>query len=248
LRFALKFAYNGNGFFGYARQPNLRTVEGEILKILVKKDIIKDAKQSNFRSASRTDKEVSSLGNVVSFNSNSKGILSCLLDESEDIIFYGIKEVDTDFNPRHAKNRHYRYYLKKDNLDLEKIVSTLSFFTGEHNFSNFARVEKPKSPIRIIENIVYEFKEDFLIIDFFAPNFLWNQIRRIISSIEKVGTKKITKNEVEEALSNPDESFDFGVASAKPLILKDIFYDFDFEYNDQKNKLQKLEKGIFSNL
>ena len=90
MRCALKFGYNGIGFFGYARQPNLRTVEGEIIKILTKEDLIEDAKRSFFRSASRTDKDVSSLGNVVSFNSdfNKNQILSSLSDVSEDIIFY----------------------------------------------------------------------------------------------------------------------------------------------------------------
>ena len=35
MRIALKFAYNGQNFYGYARQPNLRTVEGEIIDLLV---------------------------------------------------------------------------------------------------------------------------------------------------------------------------------------------------------------------
>ncbi len=251
MRYALKFGYNGIGFFGYVRQPNLKTVEGEIIKILTGKDIIVNVKQSFFRSASRTDKEVSSLGNVVSFNSNfnKDQILSSLSDVSEDIIFYGIKKVSDEFNPRYAKNRHYRYYLKDNNLDIESAISTLSIFAGEHDFSNFARVEKEKNPVRTIENIVYFFKEDYLVIDFFAPNFLWNQIRRIISASVKVGQYKIKKEDVKNALYKPDIPVDFNAAKASPLILKDIFYDFKFEvFSSQLSKVKKLENKIISNL
>jgi len=247
----LKFGYNGVGFFGFARQPNLKTVEGKIIKILTEEDIIDYVKKSFFRSASRTDKDVSSLGNVVSFNSDydKDQILSSLSDVSEEIIFYGIKRVSFDFNPRYAKNRHYRYYLKDNNLDIENVISTLSIFTGGHDFSNFARVEIGKNPVRTIENIVCFFKEDYLVIDFFAPNFLWNQIRRIMSAAVKVGQGKIKKEDVKNALYKPDKTVDFNIAKASPLILKNIFYDFKFEVSSsQLSKVKKLEKKIISNL
>ena len=35
MRIALKFAYNGIEFQGYARQPKLKTVEGEIIDSLI---------------------------------------------------------------------------------------------------------------------------------------------------------------------------------------------------------------------
>jgi tRNA pseudouridine38-40 synthase len=67
MRIALKFAYDRKQFNGYARQPSLKTVEGKIIDLLTSHDFIEDAKESMFRSASRTDKEVSSLGSVVAF-------------------------------------------------------------------------------------------------------------------------------------------------------------------------------------
>ena len=251
MRIALKFAYNGRNFYGYARQPNLNTVEGEIIKALISKDIIKDTKKSLFRSASRTDKKVSALCNVISFNSlkKSKKIFPLLSNYSEDIIFYGIKKLKDDFNPRYAKYRHYRYYLKIENLDLEKIFGTLELFTGKHDFSNFARVERYKNPVRVIENIVCEIQKKYLIIDFFAPNFLWNQIRRIVSAAVKVGKDKIKKEDVKNALYNPDKNVDFNVVKPSPLILKDIFYDFKFDvFPSELKKVKKLEEKIIPNL
>ena len=42
MRIALKFAYDGRNFHGYARQPQLKTVEGEIIKALIKHGFIED--------------------------------------------------------------------------------------------------------------------------------------------------------------------------------------------------------------
>lgn len=251
MRIALKFAYNGQNFYGYARQPGLKTVEGEVIKTLIKHDFIEDTKESCFRSASRTDKYVSALCNVVSFNSSftKKQILKSMTAEVGDIIFYGVSLVESDFNPRHAKSRTYRYYLHKENLDIDKVAKTLALFTGTHDFTNFAKVEGLKNPVRTIENIVLTETDDFFIVDFYAPNFLWNQIRRIISAVQKAGIGKIDEREVAEALDNPEKIVDFNVASAKPLILKDIVYDFSFEYAKKiHNRLEQIENEVVSNL
>jgi tRNA pseudouridine38-40 synthase len=251
MRVVIKFAYDGRKFHGYARQPNLKTVEGELIKSLVKYGFIEDTKESFFRSASRTDKDVSALGNVVAFNTDSskKRILDDLFNEFSSILFYGIKDVVADFNPRHAKLRHYRYYLPVINLDIEKIVSTSACFTGEHNFSNFARLESFKDPVRTIDNIIFALEDDFLIVDFYAQTFLWHQIRRIVSVLIKVGNGKLEKEQIIVALDNPDKKVDFGLASAEPLVLSDIVYDFDFEYDKKILKeLDLLEEKIFSSL
>ena len=251
MRIVIKFAYDGRKFYGYARQPNLKTVEGELVEALVKHNFLKDTKESVFRYASRTDKNVSALCNVVAFNtSNSeKQILDGLSNEFSSIIVYGIKVAGLEFNPRYAKMRQYRYYLPISDLNIEKIIVTSACFAGEHNFSNFARIESFKNPVRTIDNIIFTQKDDFLIIDFFAQTFLWHQIRRIISALIKVGNGKLEKAQIIEALANPDKKVDFGLASAEPLILKDIVYDFDLEYNEsQFKKVKKLEKKIISSL
>ena len=249
--FALKFAYTGKGYYGYARQPGLITIEGEIIKTLIKIGVFEDTKKASFRSASRTDKNVSAVANVISFNTkqSKKYIFSNLKNIKNSIVFYSIKKVEDDFNPRFAKMRHYKYYFKKSNYEIEDIISLLSIFTGKHNFSNFARVENFKDPVRLIENIVCEKNDEFFIIDFYAPNFLWSQIRRIISALSKVLNNKVKKEEVVEALENPNKIVDFGLAAAEPLILQEIFYDFEFETDkNQIKKVKNLEAKIISQL
>lgn len=241
MHVAVKFAYDGSKFNGYARQPKLKTVEGEVIKALTKHSFIEDTSKSVFRSGSRTDKRVSALSNVISFTTDAskKSVLQKLSDEFSNIIFYGIKQVESDFNPRYAKMRWYRYYLSRDDLDLDGILATAACFTGEHNFSNFARIEPFRDPVRTIDNIVFSDNEDFLIIDFFAQTFLWHQIRRIVSAMLKVESGKFEREQIVEALCNPDKKVDYGLAPAKPLILKDIIYDFNFEYD--KKLLKKVK-------
>lgn len=245
MRIALKFAYDGRAFYGYARQPKLKTVEGEIIKSLIKHGFVEDTEQSYFRSASKTDKGVSALGNVVAFDTDSSKtrILQALSDDFTDIIFYGITNVEPDFFPRYAKQRSYRYYLKKDKLDAELAITAASSFTGEHNFSNFAKLEPFRDSIRNIENIILTLENDFLMIDFYAQTVLWHQIRRIISALIKVGKGKITETQIMNALENPDKKVDFGLASAEPLILKNIIYDFEIEKKLLTN-LKLFEKRI----
>lgn len=249
MKLALKFSYNGKNFIGYARQPQQKTIEGEIISSLVNNRFIVDTKVSEFRSASRTDKGVSALGNIIAFKTdiNLNNILKVLNDDLKDIIFYGLKEVNIDFYPRHAKQRRYRYYLKNNDFDNNKIISAAASFAGKHNFSNFARVEPDRDPVRRIDNILIDFQKNCIIIEFFAQNFLWNQVRRIVAAISKVGLGKIEKEEIIEALHNPDKRVDFGLAPAEPLLLADVIYDFEFKIdNTYYMSLNEIEKNIIS--
>jgi len=251
MRIAIKFAYDGRNFHGYARQPKLITVEGDFIKVLVKNGIIEDTNESYFRSASRTDKHVSALANVVAFNTNfsKKNMLQILSSDAPLLYFYGIKVVKPDFNPRYAKLRIYRYYLKMNNLDIEKIITTSACFAGKHDFTNFVKLESFRNPIRAIDNIIFSYSDDFLIIDFYAQTFLWHQIRRIVSALIKIGSGKIKKENIVIALELPNDEIDFGLAPADPLILMDIIYDFEFEYDKKQiNKINKLEKNILKSL
>ena len=169
--------------------------------------------------------------------------------EYEDIVFYSIKEVELDFNPRYAKQRIYRYYLPKGCLDIESAMTTAAMFTGEHDFSNFARVESNKDPIRTINDIVFTEDGNYIYVDFSAQTFLWHQIRRIISTILRIETGKLEKDQIKKALSNPDKRMNFGLAPAELLILKDIIYDFYFEYDENLlHRLNELEQKIIKNL
>jgi tRNA pseudouridine38-40 synthase len=249
MRVALKFAYNGKNFSGYARQPGQRTIEQELLNVLIHHDLFQDPKKACFRTASRTDRGVSALGNVCVFDTTDYAdkILNLLSRDISELFLYGISVVTSGFYPRHAKRREYRYYLRKHGLDFDKVLSAAELFTGEHNYQNFARVESLKNPIRVIDNILLEETPDFFIIDFFAQTFLWNQIRRIVSAVEKIGDGTLPLRDVKEALNHPEKRVDYQVAAPEPLLLKDVVYDFSFTYvKEYQKKLQNFEKSIVS--
>jgi tRNA pseudouridine38-40 synthase len=251
MRVALKFAYDGTDFSGYARQPGQRTVEQALLDFLIKQRILDDVRTSCFRTASRTDRSVSALGNVCAFDTkcSKKKIFRQLNKDTSDVFIYGVQSVLPGFYPRHAQRRQYRYYLKRNDLDFNALLSAAALFTGEHNFQNFARVEPLKNPVRTIDTIVILEKHDFFVIDFYAQTFLWNQIRRIISALEKRGRGKLSDEQIRIALEHPEQKVDFQIASPTPLILKDIVYDFSFDYvEDYKKSLESFEKGIVASL
>ena len=87
MRIAVKFGYDGRKFHGFARQPQLKTVEGELIKALIKEGFIEDTSKSNFRYASRTDKGVTAISNVIAFDTDSSKdrIIHLLNDDLDDI-------------------------------------------------------------------------------------------------------------------------------------------------------------------
>ena len=107
MRYALKFAYDGTAFEGYARQPDMHTIEGHIIGAMVQQGIIPKIQQGSVRTSSRTDKGVSAAGNVISIETDfsKEAILKALNVKLQGIVFYGIAEVDESFSPRKASVR-----------------------------------------------------------------------------------------------------------------------------------------------
>jgi tRNA pseudouridine38-40 synthase len=67
VRFKLDFAYDGTDFTGWARQPGLRTVEGDLLAALTK--IFGESEyELNLTVAGRTDAGVHALHQVAHFD------------------------------------------------------------------------------------------------------------------------------------------------------------------------------------
>jgi tRNA pseudouridine38-40 synthase len=247
MRYALKLGYNGKNFSGYARQPNQRTIEGDIFEALMKTKMIKNEKSANLQSASRTDKGVSASGNVLAFNTEFRRgeILSALNANLREIWFYGISDVPMDFNPRYAKKRWYRYHLKDEDYDIGIIRDAAGIFIGSHDFSNFARIEEEKNPKRTMDALDISKEGDFIILDFTSQSFLWHMVRRIVSAILGVANGKVSFDDIKNSLDT-EQKVDFGCAPPEPLILMDVDYDFEFDLDFKKLKplIVSLEKTL----
>lgn len=219
MRYAIKIGYDGMAFNGFAIQPNKKTVEGEILKRLIKTKIIEDRSKNKFQYAARTDKGVSAFGNVIVFNSPANPLKA--MNGIQNIWITGYAEVDEKFNPRHAKYKIYRYYIKNDGLNLNEMAKAIKIFEGVHDFSSFARIDK-RNPIREITKTVFH-RDKIIKIDIYGKSFLWQQVRRMAAAIIKVGQGKACIDDIKNALNGM--RMDFGVAPANNLVLMDVVYD-----------------------
>lgn len=226
-RIALKFGYDGSSFNGYQRQPERRTVEGEIIETLEAVGAIEDPESSAFQSGSRTDAGVHALANAVAFNTDfgSADLLSALNAKCRHILFHSYLEVPATFNPRKAVMRHYRYLLR-GRYDRGRLESALKLFVGTRDFSNFAK-SGPGGRFRSIERVGISEISGWTAIDLHGRSFLHNMVRRIVSAAVLAAEGKITEGDIESALSGgPAKSF--GLARPEFLILMDIDYGMRF--------------------
>ena len=152
---ALKIAYIGTNFHGFQRQPNHRTVEGELIYTLKKLGYINDLSSSKFGIAGRTDRGVHSLGNVISFMSDREVIVNQINHKlPEDIQIIAKAPVRYGFKPRYAESKHYRYIFFEKDLNISRMNELANLFEGEHDFTNFSKRNKSqKTTVRTINKI-----------------------------------------------------------------------------------------------
>lgn len=220
-RIALKLAYDGTKFFGFQRQPDRVTVEGEFVRALSKIGAISSSRECGYRSSSRTDRGVSALGNVVSLRTafSPGAICSALNSEMEDIWAYAAAEVLETFNPRAATERWYRYYLGKQGQKLATMKKLAHSFVGVHDFSGYSR-KTDRNPMRKIDSIEIGDVGDFFVLDFRAESFLWNMVRRIVWMVNEGSAGRMPLDMIgPEAARKPTR---VGLAPPEYLVLMGI--------------------------
>ena len=222
----MKFGYDGATFHGLARQPGLRTVEGEVVVALTRASAIHALRSSRFQSASRTDRGVSALGNVVAFDSLLAPIATvrAFNRRARGVWAWAVAEVPSSFNPRHARERWYEYRLPRS-LDESRLAEALRTFVGEHDFQNFTR-GREQSVLRIDKASVRR-NGGSIVLEFGAPRFAWNLVRRFVAAALYVESGAGSVRDLERALE-PETRSDFGLAPPEPLVLVDVLYDFAF--------------------
>ena len=221
--FKVVVSYNGVNFNGYQKQSNLRSVQGEIEKVLSKVHHY-DVKSFG---AGRTDKGVHALGQVFNFESElnmgakeyEKAFNSLL---PSDIFVKSVEEVDLSFHSRYsARSKEYRYILsegeynvlEKDyvlqfnkKLDLEKMKEASKLFLGEHDFKNFcaSEEEKVKDYIRVIDSIDIERVNNKITFVFKGNGFLRYMVRMIVAILIEIGKGRKDYSFIKERLDVKD--------------------------------------------
>ena len=154
-RILLRVAYDGTNYHGWQVQPNAKTIEGELNRVLTQLT----GEEIQVTGASRTDAGVHALGNVAVFDTVSKipaEKFSYALNQRlpEDIVIQSSVQVADDFHPRHCDCRKtYEYdilnrtfplpayrntaYFLYGDLDLDAMRRACQAFLGEHDFASF---------------------------------------------------------------------------------------------------------------
>lgn len=237
----LIYSYDGSDFFGFQRQPKLRTVQGEIekiLKIIFRKDI-------DLISAGRTDRGVHAKMQVSNFLIENripvdkiKDILNELLPK--DIVIKKVEIENQEFSSRFsAKYRAYEYYITneknpfksryttyfKESFDIEVLNEIIKVLKGKHNFSKFRLSDcGSKTTEREIYEIYFERVNERVIKLYVKGNaFLKSQIRIIVGTTMAIYSGKKPKDYLKKMLENREEVTKL-VAEPYGLYLSEIGY------------------------
>jgi len=238
------FGYHGAKFHGSQIQPDVRTVQGELKQAIER---LGWWTESCLEMSSRTDSGVSVRMNLATISLptdianviDESSLVSALNDHlPEDLVVWKACRVPEGTRSRIAENRLYIYRLEMIpgwpyEVEYERFSNACNLFVGQHDFTNFCRLDSGRSPIRNIESCQPWQDSSGRIVGFtvVAESFLWNQIRRMASSLHKFAKNDIELDEIALALEKPEETLDFGLAPADGLILWSLGHrDFSHKF------------------
>ena len=238
------FGYHGAKFHGSQIQPDVRTVQGELKQAIER---LGWWTESCLEMSSRTDSGVSVRMNLATISLptdianviDESSLVSALNDHlPEDLVVWKACRVPEGTRSRIAENRLYIYRLEMIpgwpyDVEYERFSNACNLFVGQHDFTNFCRLDSGRSPIRNIESCQPWQDSSGRIVGFtvLAESFLWNQIRRMASSLHKFAKNDIELDEIALALEKPEVTLDFGLAPADGLILWSLGHrDFSHKF------------------
>ncbi len=240
MRYLITFSYDGTNFYGYQKQPNLRTVEDELESALT---YINGGVDVIIHSSGRTDRKVHAINQKAHFDLNKEIPLYKLKDAlntytKEDIYIKNIQIVENDFHARYMVSkkeyiykinvgeynpfeRNYVFQFNKK-LDIETMQKEIKDLIGTHDFSSFANKEdKKESYIRTIYDAFIKKDEDIITITFIGDGFLKYQVRNMVGALIETSTKK---RKIKEILDKKDRSSYGKIAPPEGLYLKNVEY------------------------
>ncbi|UQS85728.1 tRNA pseudouridine(38-40) synthase TruA [Apilactobacillus apisilvae] len=242
-------SYDGTKFSGFQRQPNRRTIEGTLTKI-VNKMAKNPEKHIVVYGSGRTDAGVHALGQVAHFNFpynlQEKSMLKALNSMLPlDIEILKVEKVSNDFHARYDvsgkrymyridlgefRNPFKRFYTAQWKLpvDLDKINHALEDLVGEHDFTSFvASGSTARSNIRTIyeANCYIDEKSNELIFEFYGNGFLYNMVRILVGVCIEIGSGYRPENDVLRLYDVKDRRQARRTVPACGLYLKHVYYE-----------------------
>lgn len=251
----LTIQYDGTNFSGWQRQPNVRTVQGEIEAVLSK--ICATPIQIN--GTSRTDAGVHALGQRASFRGEfgipteriqlaANNMLAATVGtprQCADVRIAKVEEMPADFHARFdCKGKTYRYIIRygaeadvfrrnyayqiKGGLDLDAMAAAAEHIVGTHDFACFqaAGGTPRETTVRTIYGLnILPKGEDELWIEITGDGFLYNMVRIIVGTLVEVGQGKRTADSLKATIASTDRQKAGHTAPAEGLYLLEIYYE-----------------------
>jgi len=194
--------YDGTEFAGWAAQPGLRTIEGELQAAL---DRIHPAWEG-LAVAGRTDAGVHAWGQVASYSAAGgppPERIAAALNQvlPEDIAAVESEAAPDDFHARFsARSRSYRYRIWRPAapspferkrslwwprpLDEERLHESVALVVGEHDFRAFTPTEtQHQSFARVVQAASWQRADDSLELTITADSFLRHMVRILVGTM-----------------------------------------------------------------
>ena len=246
--FKLTLAYDGTDFAGWQRQPQARTVQGELEAAIERIT----QQKSKCIASGRTDAGVHALGQVVSFQSDTKldgPTLTKALNAElpEDMLVFEVTEAAPSFHAlRDAVRKRYRYVIQDgrlpdlfdrkyvwhvyQRLDAEAMKQAATALVGTHDFASFETAGSPRlTTVRTIFDLSVERRPaeltERVVIEVEADGFLYNMVRNITGTLVAVGKGNESVAWPAEVLAQKDRTKAGMTAPARGLFLVWVEYD-----------------------
>jgi tRNA pseudouridine38-40 synthase len=212
VRLKLRLEYDGTDFRGWAAQPGLRTVEGEVTAAL-------GAVYGSFDSpavAGRTDTGVHALGQVASVDveggpppDHAAKALNAVLPD--DVAVIAVEQAASDFHARHsARARTYRYRIFRRatpspfertrslwfprQLDEDALNRSAALLLGEHDFRAFTPTETEHEVfVRTVSAAAWRRNGDLLEFEITADSFLRRMVRSLVGTMLERSPEEIAR-------------------------------------------------------
>ncbi len=238
-QYLLKISYDGSTYYGWAKQPDVPTVWGEMNKAV--KQIFD--KPMHILASGRTDRYVHALALPVLLRGDDSLDKDFVKDELNkllplDIRVNDIEMVDNDFQVRFdTKGKKYRYLIdlscKRDknyfkhhhyDFDLDKMILWSKKFIGEKNFASFTGKEKYLDYTREVNDITITQEGDLVTLEIIGVGFMRFMVRNIVGALLAHNRGQISDDELNDWLDNPSKGKAHYKAEGSGLYLVEVYY------------------------
>ncbi len=244
-RIRLTLHYDGGGFFGWQFQPERRTVQGELERVLTR---LLDA-PTRVTGSGRTDRGVHATGQVAAVDAPARWqpdelrrALNALLPD--DVWVQGAAVAPANFHPRYdARRRSYRYRIGTAPgaqspfqrrgcwplprmLDPERLRDAAEPLLGDHSFRAFAKAGQEERGDRCtVFEARWERWELGLEFHIAANRFLHHMVRYLVGTLVEIGAGARPAGDLPALLAGDPSLQTSPPAPAAGLFLRGVAYD-----------------------